>query len=121
MDACIAGYSCKRFAHWVSRAPWIDATADRVVAVFKVDHTTSIYLGIIRLLDLALSGEPRATNALTSWLPTSESHEVRAQLMRPAFARATDLNVHFLPYGELARPWPASARASRRQRPCRGY
>jgi hypothetical protein len=35
--------------------------------------------------------------------PDSREEEVRAQLRRPAFRRVADLNVRYLPYGELER------------------
>lgn len=42
--------------------------------------------------------------------PDSRLDDVRAQLTRPAFSRVADLNVRYLPYGELERNREAMAR-----------
>lgn len=43
---------------------WLEGSSGAVAAAFEVEHTTSIYSGIVRLLDLALGGEERATQGL---------------------------------------------------------
>ena len=40
---------------------WLDRSARTVAAAFEVEHTTSIYSGIVRLLDLALGAPASAT------------------------------------------------------------
>lgn len=80
---------------------WIDPDGTRVTAAFEVEHTTSIYSGIVRMLDLALSSDMHATGGLFLVAPDAREEEVRAQLRRPAFSRVSDLQVRFLPYGEL--------------------
>jgi type II restriction enzyme len=35
---------------------WLEGAAISVAAAFEVEHSTSIYSGIVRMLDLALSG-----------------------------------------------------------------
>jgi len=35
---------------------WLERNADRVAAAFEVEHSTSIYSGIVWMFDLALSG-----------------------------------------------------------------
>lgn len=35
---------------------WIEQSSQKVAAAFEVEHTASIYSGIVRLLDLALGG-----------------------------------------------------------------
>ena len=82
---------------------WIDPTAGRVAAAFEVEHTTSIYSGILRMLDLALGLPEQPPNALFLVAPEAREADIRAQLRRPAFSRISDLDVWFLPYGELAR------------------
>lgn len=52
------------------------------VAAFEVEHSTSIYSGIIRMLDLALSGGVCTHPPGSSWWPPM-------------------LDVSYLPYGEL--------------------
>lgn len=80
---------------------WLDKERTRVMAAFEVEHTTSIYSGIVRMLDLALSSSLHATDGLFLVAPDAREGEVRTQLRRPAFSRVADLQVRFLPYGEL--------------------
>jgi type II restriction enzyme len=89
---------------------WIDQDRARVMAAFEVEHTTSIYSGIVRMLDLALSSDLHAANGLFLVAPDAREDEVRIQLRRPAFSRVADLQVRFLPYGELEKHRDAIAR-----------
>jgi type II restriction enzyme len=73
----------------------------RVAAAFEVEHTTSIYSGIVRMLDLALGAPDAAVTHLFLVAPDDREADVRAQLARPAFSRVSDLRVRYLPYGEL--------------------
>lgn len=79
---------------------WLDA-GDAVIGAFEVEHTTSIYSGIVRLLDLALGQTDGASRGLFLVAPDSREQDVRAQLSRPAFSRVADLRVRFLSYGDL--------------------
>lgn len=82
---------------------WIDPQEPCVRAAFEVEHSTSIYSGIVRMLDLALSGgnlDGMADMFLVA--PDARERDVRAQMARPAFSRIADLNMAYLPYGELA-------------------
>ena len=72
-----------------------------VVAAFEVEHTTSIYSGIVRMLDLALGAAEGSPHALFLVAPDAREADVRAQLQRPAFRSIGQLDVRFLPYGEL--------------------
>lgn len=81
---------------------WISRDEARVAAAFEVEHSTSIYSGIVRLLDLALGGPDQAVHGLYLVAPDAREEEVRAQLTRPAFRTVAHLDVRFLPYGELA-------------------
>jgi type II restriction enzyme len=89
---------------------WLERATGAVAAAFEVEHTTSIYSGIVRLLDLALGSEANAARGLFLVAPDDREDEVRAQLARPAFSRVADLRVRFLPYGELERHRDAMAR-----------
>ena len=82
---------------------WLDKECVRVMAAFEVEHTTSIYSGIVRLLDLALGSELHASEGLFLVAPDNREDEVRVQLKRPAFSRVADMQVRFLPYSELER------------------
>ena len=80
---------------------WLEVGTGHVVAAFEVEHTTSIYSGIVRLLDLALGAAAEPARGLFLVAPDDREEAVRAQLARPAFSRIGDLRVRFLPYGEL--------------------
>ncbi len=88
---------------------WIENGTGRVSGAFEVEHTTSIYSGIVRLLDLA-QGAADSARGLFLVAPDDREAQVRAQLARPAFSRIGDLRVRFLPYGELATHREAMAR-----------
>ena len=96
---------------------WFDRSSGRVAGAFEVEHTTSIYSGIVRLLDLALGASAGTAHGLFLVAPDSREEEVRAQLARPAFSRVADLSVRFLPYGELERNRDAMARFGQGMRP----
>ncbi len=90
---------------------WLRPDAERVAAAFEVEHSTSIYSGIVRMLDLALGGgDPHAEAGLYLVAPDAREADVRAQLARPAFARVSDLKIGWLAYGDLARHREAIAR-----------
>ncbi len=80
---------------------WFDRTTRRVIAAFEVEHTTSIYSGIVRLLDLALGTPHHAIEGLFLVAPDDREDDVRQQLRRPAFQQVAALNVRYLPYSEL--------------------
>lgn len=80
---------------------WLDAASGQVAAAFEVEHTTSIYSGIVRLLDLALGAGSVGRSALFLVAPDEREGDVRDQLGRPAFQRVADLHVRYLPYSEL--------------------
>lgn len=80
---------------------WLDSECNKIMAAFEVEHTTSIYSGIIRLLDLALGSALQASEGLFLVAPDSREDDVRAQIARPAFMRIADLKVRYLPYSEL--------------------
>ncbi len=79
---------------------WLDSDG-RIAAAFEVEHTTSIYSGIVRLLDLAMGVAPGMTNGLFLVAPDSREEDVRNQLSRPAFRRTECLQMRYLPYGAL--------------------
>lgn len=89
---------------------WVEPGSEQTVAAFEVEHTTSIFSGIMRLLDLALGTGEQTVKGLFLVAPNDREEEVRAQLLRPAFSRVADLQVRYLPYGELERHREAMAR-----------
>ena len=79
---------------------WIDRTSQDVAAAFEVEHSTSIYSGIVRMLDLVL-GPVQRLSQLFLVAPDNREDDVRSQLARPAFSRIGDVGVRFIPYSEL--------------------
>lgn len=80
---------------------WVHQASGKVAAAFEVEHSTSIYSGIVRMLDLAL-GVPEHTAGLYVLVaPDARETEVRSQLSRPAFGRVGELDLRYLPYGQL--------------------
>lgn len=80
---------------------WLQRDTGALAAAFEVEHTTSIYSGIVRLLDLAESAPAEAVRGLFLVAPDAREAEVRAQMSRPAFRHIGHLKMRFLPYGEL--------------------
>jgi type II restriction enzyme len=80
---------------------WLDPGNDHVAAAFEVEHSTSIYSGIVRLLDLALGAPSEEVQRLYLVAPDDREKEVRAQLSRPAFSAIGRLGVQYIRYGDL--------------------
>ena len=95
---------------WLARDGSAASIANPIAAAFEVEHTTSIYSGIVRLLDLALGTSHGATSGLFIVAPDARETDVREQVRRPAFSRIGDLAPRFLPYGELAKHRESMAR-----------
>lgn len=88
---------------------WIDRNG-HVAAGFEVEHSTTIYSGIVRLLDLALGSPAQVTRGLYLVAPDERAADVRAQVRRPAFRGIAALDVRFLPYTALEHHRDAMAR-----------
>ncbi len=82
---------------------------EEVVAAFEVEHSTSIYSGILRMLDLA-NGVSNATSSFFLVAPDAREEEVRVQVRRPAFHGISRLEVRYLPYSELEQHRDSMAR-----------
>lgn len=104
-DGCL-----ERLGESLERLPGADAVrmidvlwlaGQKIIAAFEVEHTTSIYSGIVRMLDLALGGGGAHLHALYLVAPDKREADVRSQIARPAFSRIADLRVRYLPYSEL--------------------
>ncbi|MCE3602830.1 type II restriction endonuclease [Massilia sp. P8910] len=80
---------------------WISQAAGNIAAAFEVEHSTSIYSGIVRMLDLALGVPEHGDAAFFLVAPDTREQDVRAQFARPAFSRVSELNVRYLGYSEL--------------------
>lgn len=80
---------------------WLAKQDGAIHAAFEVEHTTSIYSGIVRMLDLALGPCGNLLKGIFLVAPDNREDEVRAQAARPAFAAVANLDVRFLAYSEL--------------------
>jgi len=79
---------------------WIERGRAEVVSAFEIEKSTSIYSGMLRLLDLArsLEGEPFHLFLVA---PDKREKEIQAQLRRPSFAGLGDMDFHYLLFSEL--------------------
>ncbi|MBI5131550.1 MAG: type II restriction endonuclease [Rhodopseudomonas palustris] len=82
---------------------WLGKRDGAIHAAFEVEHSTSIYSGIVRMLDLALGPCGNLLKGIFLVAPDARESEVRAQMARPAFAAVVGLDVRYLAYGELER------------------
>jgi type II restriction enzyme len=90
---------------------WLERETHLPVAAFEVEHSTSIYSGIIRMLDLALGFKESGRNiALFLVAPEERAEKVRTQMHRPAFSGVQGMNFSFVSYGSLQRNSDAMAR-----------
>lgn len=80
---------------------WFDPATHAVAAAFEVEHSTSIYSGIVRMLDLALGAGVGHKSSLFLVAPDDRRQEVAQQLRRPAFSRVAELGIRYLPYTQL--------------------
>ncbi len=88
---------------------WLD-DRDHVAAAFEVEHSTSLYSGIVRMLDLALGVEGGLEGRYYLVAPDRREADARGQVARPAFQRVADLDLKFLAYSELEQHRDAIAR-----------
>ena len=90
---------------------WFERGSGKPAAAFEVEHSTSIYSGIVRMLDLALGVQDDHTGIrLFLVAPEKRESEVSAQLQRPAFRGVHGVQFMFIPYGELEKNREAMAK-----------
>jgi type II restriction enzyme len=82
---------------------WLERNSATVVGAFEVEHSTSIYSGIVRMLDLALGSAVARGCTLFLVAPDDREAQVAQQLRRPAFAQVAEIGIRYLPYSELTR------------------
>lgn len=95
---------------------WIEPEG-RVAAAFEVEHSTSLYSGIVRMLDLALGAADGLAGRYFLVAPDRREADARAQFARPAFQRVMDLDLRFLAYSDLAEHRESMARFGQGLRP----
>lgn len=89
---------------------WVSKDSGKIVAAFEVEHSTSIYSGIVRMLDLALGVPEHEDAAFFLVAPDVREQDVRSQFARPAFSRVSTLDVRYLGYSQLSQHKEAIAR-----------
>jgi type II restriction enzyme len=89
---------------------WLERESAQVAAAFEVEHSTSIYSGIVRMLDLALGTPFSPAGRLFLVAPDNRREEVAQQLRRPAFSRVSELGIRYLPYNQVKEHGPAIKR-----------
>jgi type II restriction enzyme len=83
---------------------------NQVAAAFEVEHTTSVYSGLLRMADLAALS-PNLTFPLYVVAPASRLPRVRRELVRPTFrALALDRRCRFFSSEALLKALPNLAR-----------
>lgn len=78
---------------------WFEKGTSRVVAAFEVEKSTSIYSGILRLSDLALSFSDQSAD-LYLIVPGNREKDVILQLTRPSIKNG-NLPIQYIVFGEL--------------------
>jgi type II restriction enzyme len=79
---------------------WLRPGSGEVVAAFEVEKSTSIYSGILRLVDLARSVGDRAPHIYLV-APDAREREIQAQLHRPAFGDLGGNEVRYILFSDL--------------------
>ena len=74
---------------------WLERGQASIACAFEVEKSTSIYSGILRLADMALS-LPGRVGQLYLVAPKGREKEIVAQLLRPMFRGRADLDLAYL-------------------------
>ena len=81
---------------------WLGRDSGRVVCAFEFEKSTSIYSGILRLVDLAKSvADPSVHFYLVA--PDAREREIQAQLRRPAFSDLGPMKLRYILFRELCK------------------
>jgi type II restriction enzyme len=78
---------------------WFEKNSNKVVCAFEVEKSTSIYSGILRLSDLALSFADHNTS-LFIIIPDNREKDVVLQLSRPSI-RNSNVKIKYILFSEL--------------------
>jgi type II restriction enzyme len=79
---------------------WLRPDTHEIVCAFEVEKSTSIYSGILRLVDLAQSVGDLAPHFYLV-APDVREREIQAQLRRPAFEDLGSLDLRYILFSEL--------------------
>ncbi|MHB0935764.1 MAG: hypothetical protein ACYDCO_13350 [Armatimonadota bacterium] len=84
-------------------AIWFTQKGSEAVCAFEVEKSTSIYSGILRLSDLALTLCGTRPVALYLVVPDAREHEVVAQLSRPSLRAQGQFNISYLLFSDVSK------------------
>ena len=79
---------------------WINKDTKEIECAFEVEKSTSIYSGILRLVDLASSLGSKQYNFFLV-APDSREKEIIAQLKRPSFKHLECVNLRYILFSKL--------------------
>lgn len=79
---------------------WVRRDNARIECAFEIEKSTSIYSGILRLVDLASSLGEKAYNFFLV-APDSREKEIIAQLKRPSFKNLDCLKLRYMLFSDL--------------------
>jgi len=80
---------------------WFEKGSNRIVCAYEVEKSTSIYSGILRLTDLALT-MPRSEKVMLCLVaPDQREKEIIAQLKRPSLGIQESVNISYILFSEL--------------------
>lgn len=81
---------------------WLERGEARIAGAFEVEKSTSIYSGILRLTDMALS-LPGREDHLYLVAPAAREKEILEQLKRPMFQRPDEFSLGYILFEDLDR------------------
>lgn len=79
---------------------WINKAKNEIECAFEIEKSTSIYSGILRMVDLAFSLNDKKYNFFLV-APDSREKEIVSQLMRPSFQDISCVKLRYLLFSQL--------------------
>ncbi len=80
---------------------WFEKGCNKIVSAFEVEKSTSIYSGILRLTDLALTLPNSEKISLYLAAPEKREKEIIAQLKRPSLLAKEGTRISYILFSEL--------------------
>lgn len=80
---------------------WFEIGTNKFVSAYEVEKSTSIYSGILRLSDLALTLPKSEKVSLYLVAPDQREKDIITQLKRPAFIKQNDIKIAYILFSEL--------------------
>ncbi|MFA4957517.1 MAG: hypothetical protein WC556_11165 [Candidatus Methanoperedens sp.] len=80
---------------------WFEKGTNKFVSAYEIEKSTSIYSGILRLTDLALTFPNSEKISLYLVAPDQREKEIIAQLKRPSLIKRDGLKIAYILFSEL--------------------